>query len=91
MLHAEVLALQTRLGISYKDAAYCLFMAEVEQVKKAEAAGHLFSAIVKKVDVIVDDEIVDPIRAIDGGLLDPYELRDGLWVQKLDNAEDGLE
>jgi len=73
MLHAEVLvALQTRLGISYKDATHCLFMAEVERVKKADAAGHSFSAIVKKVDVIVDDEIVDPICVIDGGLLDPY-------------------
>jgi hypothetical protein len=31
--HSEVLALQQRLGISYKDAAHRLYMAELERVK----------------------------------------------------------
>ncbi|KAF8806362.1 hypothetical protein BYT27DRAFT_7257100 [Phlegmacium glaucopus] len=31
--HSEVLVLQETLGISYKDAAHCLYMAELERVK----------------------------------------------------------
>lgn len=31
--HSEVLVLQERLGISYKDAAHRLYMAELEKVK----------------------------------------------------------
>jgi hypothetical protein len=34
--HAEVIALQERLGISYKDAAHRLFMAEMERLKSDE-------------------------------------------------------
>ncbi|KAF8798381.1 hypothetical protein BYT27DRAFT_7218606 [Phlegmacium glaucopus] len=33
LAHSEVLALQERLGISYKDAAHQLYMAELEGVK----------------------------------------------------------
>ncbi len=38
LLHTEVKALQATLGISYKDAAHRLFLAEVERVKKANLA-----------------------------------------------------
>ena len=31
-----MIALQDRLGISYKDAAHCLYMAEVERLKVDE-------------------------------------------------------
>uniref|UniRef100_A0A8H7XV60 Uncharacterized protein n=1 Tax=Psilocybe cubensis TaxID=181762 RepID=A0A8H7XV60_PSICU len=34
-LHAEVLSLQKRLGISYKDAAHRLYLAEVEKIQLA--------------------------------------------------------
>lgn len=34
--HAEVLALQERLGISYKDASHRLYMAEMERMKAEE-------------------------------------------------------
>lgn len=34
--HAEVLALQETLGISYKDAAHRLYMAELERFKADE-------------------------------------------------------
>ncbi|KAF8811434.1 hypothetical protein BYT27DRAFT_7089498 [Phlegmacium glaucopus] len=34
--HAEVLALQERLGLSYKDAAHRLYMAELERMKSDE-------------------------------------------------------
>ena len=36
LAHAEVLALRERLGISYKDAAHRLYMAEVERLKADE-------------------------------------------------------
>ena len=31
--HADVLSLQNRLGISYKDASHRLYMAEIEKLK----------------------------------------------------------
>lgn len=34
--HSEALALQERLGISYKDAAHRLYMAELEKIKSDE-------------------------------------------------------
>ncbi|KAM6491587.1 hypothetical protein JOM56_012979 [Amanita muscaria] len=45
-LHAEVKALQKRLGISYKDASHRLYMAEVERLQ-AEQRIHRISATVK--------------------------------------------
>ncbi len=45
MLHAEVEELQKTLGISYKDVAHCLFMTEIEWVKKADLAAAGFSAL----------------------------------------------
>ena len=36
MLHAEVLALQETLGISYKDASHRLYLAELEKLKVAD-------------------------------------------------------
>lgn len=35
--HAEVIALQKQLGISYKDASHRLYMAEVERLKVIDA------------------------------------------------------
>ena len=37
-VQAEILDLRERLGISYKDAAHRLYMAELERVKKADSA-----------------------------------------------------
>lgn len=36
-LHAEVLALQEKLGISYKDASHRLYTAEIEKLALADA------------------------------------------------------
>ena len=36
MLHVEVLALQETLGISYKDASHCLYLAKLEKLKVAD-------------------------------------------------------
>ena len=41
ILHAEVVALQQKLGISYKDASHQLYMAELEKLKVAELMKHI--------------------------------------------------
>jgi hypothetical protein len=45
-LHAEVKALQQRLGISYKDASHRLYMTEIEKLKANEKI-HKITATVK--------------------------------------------
>jgi len=83
-LHAEVKALQTTLGISYKDAAHRLFMAEVERVKMADSATHSFSAIRQSLVSVVTSDILPPIEAIDKGTLDKYKWKNGKWYNELE-------
>jgi uncharacterized membrane protein YgcG len=89
MLHAEVIALQKKLGISYKDAAHRLYMAEVECIKKADLAMKCFSALRKKMDELVKEEICPPIRALDKGEFDNYTWRNGVWKKKDDEGGRG--
>jgi len=64
MLHAEVLALQETLGISYKDASYCLYLAKLEKLKvaneKYKAFKNLGNHLGKFVDNINEDFIQNP-------------------------------
>ena len=57
--HAEVLALQERLGISYKDAAHRLCMAEIERLKSDEkmykSFGNLKISVEKALGRYFDD------------------------------------
>ena len=87
LLHAEVKALQQTLGISYKDAAHRLFMAEVERVKKANSAKKSFAAIRRSLESIVTSDILPPIEAIDKGMLDGYRWIDGKWVEVSTQSE----
>jgi len=77
-----VKALQNTLGISYKDAAHRLFMAEVERVKKAESAAKSFAAIRRSLDSVVTSDILPPIQAIDLGKLDEYMWKNGKWSKE---------
>jgi len=43
--HSEVLVLQERLGISYKDAAHRLYMAELERVKRDQSMYKAFAGL----------------------------------------------
>jgi hypothetical protein len=43
--HSEVIVLQQRLGISYKDAAHRLYMAELEGVKKENKMHKAFQTL----------------------------------------------
>jgi hypothetical protein len=81
LLHAEVKALQDTLGISYKDAAHRLFLAEVERVKKADSATKSFAAIRRSLQSLVTSDIIPPIDAIDKGMLDGYLWKNGEWVK----------
>ena len=45
LAHSEVLVLQDRLSISYKDAAHQLYMAELERVKKDQLFFKAFAGL----------------------------------------------
>lgn len=47
--HSEILALQQRLGLSYKDAAHRLYMAELEKVKRDKMMYKAFSNLEKSI------------------------------------------
>lgn len=87
LLHAEVKALQDSLGISFKDAAHRLFMAEVERVKRADSAEKSFAAIRRSLQCLVKSDILPPIDAIDKGKLDGYTWKDGKWVEQSEMSE----
>ena len=79
LLHEEVKALQQTLGLSYKDAAHRLCMAEVERIMKADSASKSFAAIRNSLDSLVTFDILSPIEGIDRGELDEYVWKDGQW------------
>jgi hypothetical protein len=43
--HSEVLALQEKLGIAYKDAAHRLYLAELERVKRDQKMYKAFASL----------------------------------------------
>ena len=74
-LHAEVLALQKTLGLSYKDAVHRLYMSEVEKMKAEKQSGHSFAKIRKTIDNMIINEIYPPLSKIDSGDLDGVEYK----------------
>ena len=86
-MHAEVKALQDYLGISYKDAAHRLFLAEVERVKRADSAHKSFRAIRLSLESLVESDIIPPIVAIDKGELNEYVWKDGKWEERPERSE----
>jgi hypothetical protein len=48
-LHAEVLALQQQLGLSYKDSSHRLYMAELEKLKIADKNQKAFENLDKRI------------------------------------------
>jgi hypothetical protein len=55
LLHAEVLALQETLGISYKDASHRLYLAELEKLKVADEKYKAFKNLETRVSEFVAD------------------------------------
>jgi len=54
MLHAEVLALQETLGISYKDASHRLYLAELEKLKVADEKYKAFKNLASRLTTFVN-------------------------------------
>ncbi|KIM35092.1 hypothetical protein M413DRAFT_14730 [Hebeloma cylindrosporum] len=53
-LHAEVLALQETLGISYKDASHRLYMAEMEKIKVADEKFKAFKNVERRIECYLE-------------------------------------
>jgi predicted phosphohydrolase len=70
------MALQQSLGLSYKDAAHRLYMAEVERLQAERQTEHAFRILRNRVDKTVFHEIYPPITAIDAGELDNIALNE---------------
>jgi hypothetical protein len=69
-LHAEVKALQQTLGISYKDAAHRLYMAEVAKMTSEQYGQNAMLKIREHIDNTVVNEIFPPLIKIDSGDFD---------------------
>jgi hypothetical protein len=69
-LHAEVKALQARLGISYKDAAHRLYMAEIAKLNSEKDAEASMMKIKENIDNTVINDLYPPLMKIDSGELD---------------------
>ena len=68
MLHAEVLALQETLGISYKDASHRLYLAELEKLKVADEKYKAFKNLGSRLGKFVCDINEDFIQSPDDDL-----------------------
>jgi hypothetical protein len=64
-LHAEILALQSRLGISYKDAAHRLYSAEMAKLAAEQQALRGIESIRDRIDNSITHEIYPAINYID--------------------------
>lgn len=57
-------------------------MAEAERVKKADSGSKLFAVVRQRIDDLVSHEIWPPIRSIDQGDWDKFEVKDGKVQEK---------
>jgi hypothetical protein len=60
-LHAEVKAIQQEFGLSYKDSAHRLFLAEISRLKTLERAHWALSYVRQRIDKVVDHELIPPM------------------------------
>jgi hypothetical protein len=65
-LHAEVKAIQDEFGLSYKDSAHRLYLAEVACLKTLDRAHRAFAAVRQRIDKVMDHEIVPVMTEMDG-------------------------
>lgn len=64
-LHAEIMALRERYGISYKDASSRLYMTECDKVWKDDRAKKAFSVLAKRTRNALSN-IQEKLRELDG-------------------------
>ena len=65
ILHAEIKALQSYLGISYKDAAHRLYMKEVDKLKNKRLTEKNCRKIRDHIDNTISSDLEAPIGEID--------------------------
>ena len=80
--------MQDTIGISYKDAAHRLFVAEVKHIKKADSSAKQFGAVQQSMASMITANILSPILAIDKGQLDGYVFKDGEWCDEAEDQEE---
>jgi hypothetical protein len=64
-VHAEIKATQQQFGLSYKDSAHRLYLAEVARLREIDKAHKGLVAIRQRIDKLVDHELVPPMRKMD--------------------------
>jgi hypothetical protein len=65
IIHAEILAMQARWGISYKDAAHRLYLVEVEKFRVAKHAENSISCLRDRIENCIAHDISPVIKYID--------------------------
>jgi len=60
-LHAEVKAIQQEFGLSYKDGAHRLYLAEISRLKALERAHRALSYVRQRIDKVIDQELIPPM------------------------------
>ena len=73
MAHAEILALKQKYGLSYKDAAHCLYHSEVQKLNAEDEAYAMISELRRQVDDIVEKDVKNMIMDIDRRVSDGAE------------------
>jgi hypothetical protein len=66
-LHAEVKAIQEEFGLSYKDSAHRLYLAEISRLKTLERAHRALSYVRQRIDKVVDHELIPPMLKLAEG------------------------
>ena len=83
LLHAEIKALQRSLGISYKDAAHRLYMAEIAKLNKSASAQEYMMRIQNFIDRLMVKDIDPVVRAIDNLIREDLIMwNNGKWTMK---------
>ena len=85
VIHAEIKAMKDRFGLSYKDAAHRLYMAEVARLECLDRAEKGFMELDDEIAKAVSLNICNPILAIDNGDFDGFSFVEGHW--KKDDRE----
>jgi hypothetical protein len=65
LIHAEILAMQARWGISYKDAAHRLYLVEVEKFRVAKHAENAITSLRDRIENCITHDISPVIKYID--------------------------
>lgn len=66
-LHAEIKAMQELFGLSYKDSAHHLYLAEISRLKTLDTAHKSFRVIRERIDKVVDHELLPPMQQLEDG------------------------